>query len=490
MTDHQADRPRGSGRPRGTAGPGYNRDDRTGRAPRAGRPPSDPARQAAYEAIAAVHRDDAYGNLVLSEILRDLGLHGRDAAFATELTYGTLRALGTLDLIIASAAERDVARIDPPARDALRLGAYQLLHTRVPAHAAVSQTVDLVRAVAPGASGFANAVMRTISETPLDQWLTKLAPAYDEDPVGNLAVLHNHPQWIIRAFAEALGGDLEETARLLIEDNQAATVHLCARPGRSEAVELADEVDGTPGAFSPYAVYLNGGSPRELAAIREGRAHVQDEGSQLVAAALLAAPIEGRDTRWLDLCAGPGGKAGLLGSIASARGAEVTAVEVLEHRARLVEHATEGMPVTVLPMDGRSVGRDPDLPEESFDRVLVDAPCTGLGSLRRRPESRWRRQPADLPPLTKLQRELLVAALRAVRPGGLVAYVTCSPHMVETQVTVSEGARRSGVEVDFVDARPLLPPGMPGLGAGPTVQLWPHRHGTDAMFLAVLRRTS
>jgi 16S rRNA (cytosine967-C5)-methyltransferase len=437
-----------------------------------------------------VHRDDAYANLVLSEILRDMGLAGRDAAFATELTYGTLRALGTLDLIVAEAAGRDVARIDPPARDGLRLGAYQLLYTRVPAHAAVNQTVDLVRAVAPGASGFANAVMRAITERSLDQWLEKLAPPYEEDPVGNLSVLHNHPQWIIRSFAEALGGDLDDTARLLIEDNQPASVHLCARPGRADAVELADEVDGVPGAFSPYAVYLNGGSPRELAAIRDGRAHVQDEGSQLVAAALLAAPVEGRDTRWLDLCAGPGGKAGLLGSIASLRGAEVTAVEVAEHRARLVEKATEGMPVTVLPMDGRSVGRDPDLPEESFDRVLVDAPCTGLGSLRRRPESRWRRTPADLPPLTRLQRELLVAALRAVRPGGVVAYVTCSPHMVETQVTVSEGARRSGVEVDFVDARPLLPPGMPGLGAGPTVQLWPHRHGTDAMFLAVLRRTA
>jgi 16S rRNA (cytosine967-C5)-methyltransferase len=437
-----------------------------------------------------VHRDDAYANLVLSEILRDMQLAGRDAAFATELTYGTLRALGTLDLIVADAAGRDVARIDPPARDALRLGAYQLLYTRVPAHAAVNQTVDLVRSVAPGASGFANAVMRAITERSLDDWLTKLAPPYEEDPVGNLSVLHNHPQWIIRSFAEALGGDLDDTARLLIEDNQPAVVHLCARPGRADAVELADEVDGVPGAFSPYAVYLNGGSPRELSAIHDGRAHVQDEGSQLVAAALLAAPVEGRDTRWLDLCAGPGGKAGLLGSIAALRGAEVTAVEVAEHRARLVEHATEGMPVTVLPMDGRSVGRDPDLPEESFDRVLVDAPCTGLGSLRRRPEARWRRQPADLPPLTRLQRELLVAALRAVRPGGVVAYVTCSPHMVETQVTVSEGARRSGVEVDFVDARPLLPPGMPGLGAGPTVQLWPHRHGTDAMFLAVLRRTA
>ncbi|HEV7963132.1 MAG TPA: transcription antitermination factor NusB [Actinoplanes sp.] len=491
---HRADRPHGSGRPSKPGGPGYgrgqDRDARSGRAPRAGRPPSDPARQAAYEAIAAVHRDDAYANLVLSEILRGMGLHGRDAAFATELTYGTLRALGTLDLIVAAAAGREVSRIDPPTRDALRLGAYQLLFTRVPAHAAVNQTVDLVRAVAPGATGFANAVMREISETTLDAWLTRLAPAYEEDPVGNLSVHHNHPQWIVRAFAEALGGDLDDTARLLIEDNQAPTVHLCARPGRADAIELADEVGGVPGAFSPYAVYLNGGSPGELAAIRDGRAHVQDEGSQLVAAALLAAPVEGTDLRWLDLCAGPGGKAGLLGSIAALRGAEVTAVEVADHRARLVEQATEGLPVIVLPMDGRTVGRDPDLPEESFDRVLVDAPCTGLGSLRRRPEARWRRTPADLPPLTKLQRELLVAALRAVRPGGVVAYVTCSPHMVETQVTVTEGARRSGVEVDFVDARPLLPPGMPKLGNGPTVQLWPHRHGTDAMFLAMLRRTA
>ena len=179
----------------------------------------------------------------------------------------------------------------------------------------------------------------------------------------------------------------------------------------------------------------------------------------------------------------------MLGALAAQHGAELTAVEVAEHRARLVELAVRGLPVRVLNIDGRGVGREADLPESGFDRVLVDAPCTGLGSLRRRPESRWRRQPSDLPPLTRLQRELLAAALRAVRPGGLVAYVTCSPHVVETQVTVTEGARRSGHSVDFVDARAVLPAGMPGLGAGPTVQLWPHRHGTDAMFLALLRRT-
>ncbi|WP_442791617.1 RsmB/NOP family class I SAM-dependent RNA methyltransferase [Micromonospora sp. NBC_01813] len=470
-------------------GAGRDQDTRADRPQRGGRRRIDPARDAAYEAVAAVYRDDAYANLVLSEILRDRELRGRDAAFATELTYGTLRMIGTLDLIIARAAGRDIERIDPPARDALRIGAYQLLNTRVPAHAAVSATVDLVHNVAPGAVGFANAVLREISSRDLDAWVAELAPDEQTDPIGHLAVTYHHPPWIVRAFAEALGDDLGETTRLLIENNERPPVHLCARPGRAGAVEVADEVGGAPGVFSPYAVYLAGGAPGELAAVRQGRAHVQDEGSQLVAAALVAAPLSGADNRWLDLCAGPGGKAALLGAIAVERGAEVTAVEIAAHRARLVEQTVRGLPVTVRVTDGRQVGAGEDVPADSFDRVLVDAPCTGLGSLRRRPESRWRRQPSDLPPLTRLQRELLVAGLRAVRPGGVVAYVTCSPHRVETHVSVTEAARRAGVPVDFVDARPLLPAGMPGLGDGPSVQLWPHRHGTDAMFLSVLRRT-
>jgi 16S rRNA (cytosine967-C5)-methyltransferase len=473
----------GTGRRDGAGG-----DRRPGRDRHGERGGPDPARRAAYEAVAAVHRDDAYANLVLPRVLDEARLAGRDAAFATELTYGTLRALGTLDAVLTAAAQRDVARIDPPARDALRLGAYQLLHTRVPAHAAVSSTVDLVRAVAPGAAGFANAVLRTVTEHDLDGWLDRLTPAYDEDPVGNLELRYSHPKWIVRAFADALGGDLTETARLLAEDNERPPVHLCVRPGLADPAEVADRSGGAPGAFSPYAVYLTAGDPGDLAVVRDGRAHVQDEGSQLVALALANAPLTGADTRWLDLCAGPGGKAGLLGAVAALRGARLTAVEVIEHRARLVERAVRGLPVDVLHADGRRVGAGSDLPEASYDRVLVDAPCTGLGALRRRPEARWRRRPADLPALTKLQRELLGGALRAVRPGGLVAYVTCSPHVVETQVTVTETARRAGVPVDLVDARPLLPPGMPGLGTGPSVQLWPHRHGTDGMFLAVLRR--
>jgi 16S rRNA (cytosine967-C5)-methyltransferase len=450
-------------------------------------PRVDPARSAAYEAVAAVHRDDAYANLVLPRILRDRRVVGRDAAFATELTYGTLRLTGTLDAVVAEAAGREMARIDPPVRDALRLGAYQLLRMRVPPHAATATTVDLVRAVGPGAIGFANAVLRRISELDWDAWVAALIPP-DADDVTRLALAHAHPKWIVRAFAEVLGGDFAETERALAADNEPAPVHLCARPGRVTAADLADEVGGVPGAFGEYAVELLGGAPGELRAIIEGRAHVQDEGSQLVATAAANAPLDGpRDERWLDLCAGPGGKAGLLGALAAGRGAAVTAVEIAPHRAELVAHATAGLPVDVVCADGREVGRDERLPEGAFDRVLVDAPCSGLGALRRRPEARWRRQPSDLPALTRLQRDLLGAALRAVRPGGVVAYITCSPHPVETRVSVGEVLRRASSRIDRLDARDPMPAGMPGIGDGPTIQLWPHRHGTDAMFLALLR---
>ena len=482
-------------------------DSRPGRRPRPSpapadrrrRPPVADPRRVAYDALAAVHRDDAYANLALPTLLRQAGLSGRDAALATELTYGTLRRRGTLDAVIAAAADRPVDRIDPPARDALRLGAYQLLFTRIPPHAAVSATVGQVRVLAPGATGFANAVLRKVSTRSVDDWIDQVAPAYGDDPVAHLAVAHSHPAWIVRAFADALGEDLSaggggattETARALAEDNEPAPVHLCARPGRTDAVELADEVGGTPGAFSPYAVYLPGGAPGALRAVTDGRAHVQDEGSQLVTTALARASVsEGPAQRWLDMCAGPGGKAALLGALAAQQGAAVTAVEVADHRARLVEQAVRGLPVTVVRGDAREVGPGEDVPAASFDRVLVDAPCTGLGALRRRPEARWRRAPSDLPGLARLQRELLVAGIEAARPGGVVAYVLCSPHVVETRVSLAEARRRSPQPTELLDARAFLPEGMPALGDGPVVQLWPHRHGTDAMFLALLRRTA
>lgn len=452
-----------------------------------GRP--DPARETAYALLRAVAERDAYANLALPELLRTRRVGTRDAAFATELGYGTLRAQGTLDAVLAACVERRLADVDPALLLLLRLGAYQLLRTRVPPHAAVSSAVELARvALGEGPAKFANAVLRRVAGRDLAGWLAQLAPPYELDPVAHLALITFHPPWVVVAYRDALAGDLAETAAALGADAERPHVHLVARPGRITREELlaATGPDGRPGPWSPYTVRLDRGDPGRLAAVRDGRAAVQDEGSQLAALALARAPVEGRDERWLDVCAGPGGKAGLLAGLSVGRGAQLVAADRAPHRARLVRSTLAGAPgrTAVVVADGTA----PAWAAGGFDRVLVDAPCSGLGALRRRPEARWRRTPADVDGLIPLQRALLAAALTAVRPGGVVAYVTCSPHPGETTGVVA-AVVASRPDVVPVDVRPLLA-GVPQLGAGPEVQLWPHRHGTDAMFVALLRRAT
>ena len=413
-------------------------------------------------------------------LLRERGISGRDAAFATELAYGACRTRGLLDAVIARAAGRPPENISPVLLDLLRLGTYQLLRMRVDAHAAVDTTVEQAGIEFDSArAGFVNGVLRTIASRDEQSWTDELAPSADSDPVGHLAFVHAHPRWIAQAFADALGADAGELDALLAADDERPLVHLAARPGVLTAGDLAQAVDGTVGRYSPYAVYLSGGDPGQVDAVRDGSALVQDEGSQLVARALALAPVGDDGGRWLDLCAGPGGKTALLAAIGTESGARVTAIEPNARRAELVEENTRGLPVDVLRVDGRDPGIEP-----GFDRVLVDAPCTGLGALRRRPEARWRRQPADVPALARLQRELVASAITLTRPGGVVLYATCSPHLSETVGVVADALRRQPVTA--LDARPLFE-GVEGLGDGPYVQLWPHRHGTDAMFAAVLK---
>lgn len=471
MTENRSrrpSRPQGSRPPRKRGGPS--------------RPPAeDPARLAALQALRAVRERDAYANLVLPGLLKQHRLSGRDAGLATELTYGTCRAQGLLDAVIAECSSRELDGIDPELLDGLRLGAYQLLRTRVPAHAALSATVDLVRGQCGSRqASFANAVLRRVSELDEQQWVERIAPDRGSDPVGHLALRYAHPKWIARAFADALGSTGEELQAALAADDARPAVHLTARPGEIGADELAAITGGDEAPYSPYGVHLEagGGDPGDIEPVQEGFAFVQDEGSQLVALALTGPQLDQPEQRWLDLCAGPGGKAALLGSLAALDGIALDAVETAEHRADLVRKSTEGLSVTVRVADGREPGLEP-----GYDRVLVDAPCTGLGALRRRPEARWRRQPSDVAELAKLQRQLLLSAIGLTRPGGVVAYVVCSPHLPETEGVVNDVVRRSSVQQ--LDARPHFP-GVPDLGEGPSVQLWPHKHGTDAMFCALL----
>jgi 16S rRNA (cytosine967-C5)-methyltransferase len=437
----------------------------------------DGARLTAYDVLDGVSSRSAYANLLLPQLLRERQLDQRDAAFATQLAYGTLRAQGTLDAVLTPLVSRPLAELDPRVLDLLRLGAYQLLDLRVPSHAAVDTTVDLTRAiVGAGPSGLVNAVLRKVATGgDREHWLAELGGDAEE----RLALATNHPRWIVDAWRDALGGEDELEAALLADD-AAPEVHLVAR--RLDRETLLAESGGEPGPWSPFAVRLHGGDPGRLPSVRSSRAAVQDEGSQLAALLLARAPLEGPDTAWLDMCAGPGGKAGLLAAVRPA-GVRLTAVDRAPHRAELVRRALAGEDdIEVVAADGR----EPPWSPGSFDRVLLDAPCTGLGALRRRPEVRWRRTADDVPPLVELQTALLDSALASVRVGGVVAYVTCSPHRAETTGVVDAATARDDVAV--LPVAPLFPD-VPGVARGNYGQLWPHRHGTDAMFMALLRRT-
>ncbi|WP_426977194.1 RsmB/NOP family class I SAM-dependent RNA methyltransferase [Pseudarthrobacter sp. O4] len=479
---------------------------------------ADPARLVAFEVLRAVASEDAYANLVLPARIRHHGLDKRDAGFATELSYGALRGQGTYDAILSRCVDRPLDQLDPAILDALRIGVHQLVAMRVPAHAALDQTVGLARAViGAGPSALINAVLRRVSAHTLEEWL-ELLLSDETDETRIASIRYAHPEWIVRALRQSLvahGRPVTEISELLEADNAAPVVNLVALPGLG-SLDEALEGGATPGELVEGSALSSGGDLGRLASVREGSTRVQDVGSQLVARAMAAVDLgtggtgrlaaggtagDGTGTdrtgtdrtgeRWLDLCAGPGGKAALLGALARQQGATLLANEPAPHRAKLVRQALAAVPHEVWQVrtgDGREVGSEM---AETFDRVLVDAPCTGLGALRRRPESRWRRTPKDLTDLGPLQRELLKSALAAVKPGGVVAYVTCSPHPAETTAVVSDVLRKRD-DLELLDAGAALDSvsltGHLGAGHELTAQLWPHVHRTDAMFLALIHK--
>lgn len=453
-------------------------------------------RDVVFEVLTTVADADAYANLVLPATLKRHDFSSTDRGFITELTYGTLRLQGRYDAIIEICAKRQISEIDPKVRAILRLGAHQLLAMRVPAHAAVNETVALARdKTGAGSAQFVNAILRRISEKELEAWLDYLEETLP-DEVSRYAATESHPRWIVRALKDSLvanGRPADELLSVLEAQNKTPKVNLVARPGLIDAEELSEIENMKPGNWVKTAYTLNGGDPQNIKAVSQGRLGVQDEGSQIVTEVFLQAPVNGKDEYWLDMCAGPGGKTALLGAYAAGRGARVVANEVQEHRANLVAKSVKALPDGAIERiqvwDGRDIGNQEP---ETYDRVLLDAPCTGLGALRRRPESRWRKTPADLTYLRILQSELLTSALLAVRKGGVVGYVTCSPHLAETIEVVKETLQKFAADdFELIDVNPLLHqvvgPEIPS-GNEKHLQLWPHLHQSDAMHLSLIRR--
>jgi 16S rRNA (cytosine967-C5)-methyltransferase len=400
-----------------------------------------------------------------------------------ELAFGTLRNQGFYDWLAGKVTARDVLAIDPDALDVIRLGAHQLLGMRTPPHAALNETVNLAKKVLrQGAVGFVNAALRRISEKPRDEWV-RILERDVPDPARKNSILISHPEWIVNSLNLALEADgRNEVEKLLRANNDAPAVNLVALPNHDF---VADD-DLVKEGVSPLGYRLEGGDPAHLPGFRSGAMRVQDQGSQLAALALVHVAKVQPGERWLDLCAGPGGKAALLGAEAEINGATLVANEISNHRARLVSQALadSGVKARVVNEDGRTLNLG------QFDRIMIDAPCTGLGALRRRPESRWRKSPDDLKQLNTLQSELIESGWRQLKVGGYLAYVTCSPHPAETTAILSKLLSKHK-DAELVDAGTVIEAisdeFMPNRSRK-TVQLWPHTDDTDAMFISLIRK--
>ena len=424
----------------------------------------DNPRLLAFEVLAEVGLQGAYSNLILPKALSESILEANDRALCTELVYGTLRMQGRHDHFISAASDRSLEQIDPKALIVLRLGTHQLKLTRVPSHAAIYESVELAKkVVGKSTASFVNAILRKIDSLDFEQ-LSKPTQEY-----ARLALEYSHPEWIVSSYFDSLKNS-SDVISLLQANNNPAKPTLIAWPGLAAQGELL-EAGALAIATSSVAATFDG-NPGDIAAIRERRAGVQDLGSQLVVEKFYDQFKP--NLRWLDLCAGPGGKAAYLSALLKRDGGSLLANEISNERAKLVSQVMHHGEVNVC--DGRS------MPDElgKFDRILLDAPCTGIGALRRRPEVRWRRNLQDLKNLNQLQSELLESAARLLSPGGIIAYVTCSSHQAETKFQIRSFLKQHSnfTRIPVQDERADIDGDL---------QLWPHRDGTDAMFLSLLR---
>ena len=439
-------------------------------------PKPEASRLLAFDLLTEVNRNEGYSNLLLPQALNSSKLDERDKSLVTELLYGTIRMQGKHDWVLSQISDRPWSEVDPGIVDVCRMGVHQIHEMRVPDHAAVASTVEVARKrLGESKASFVNAMLRNVTRKSKEEWFLPLDAITDH--VERFSIQYSHPQWIVSAYFDLLKS-WDEVESALAINNEPATPTLVSWPGLSTVSDLID-IGAEPTTYSPYGAHWKG-NPGALDLIKSRKIGVQDEGSQLVA--LVFAAAAGGES-WLDMCAGPGGKAALLSSIARERKITFTANEVSAVRADLVRQVVNGDRVLV--GDGREIGDQ----EEKFDAILIDAPCTGLGALRRRPEVRWRRTLQDLRELTQLQRELIESAVRALKVGGVLGYATCSPHLAETSIQVSD-LKRKHLTMEQLDVSPYLPTNLENSERDMAMSLWTHRSDTDAMYLALFKKKS
>ena len=446
-----------------------------------------PARTAAFRALHAV-TDGRLDLPAALESSRQALRSERDRALTHEIVTGTLRWRRALDHLVVAFSRRPLARIDPTTLTVLRLSAYQILHLdRVPVSAIVDDAVDLARATGTrSASGFVNAVLRSLIRARHALPLPPRPSANDTAAaLEYLGIAHSHPAWLVERWLIRVG--LDNAERWVRFNNRPAPQTLRVNTLRAtvEEARRALQLDGIETELARYApdglVVLSG---QVLARPDDGLTFIQDEASQLVTLAVGAAPGE----QVLDLCAAPGGKTTAMAAAMRDRGVLV-ATDVRVRRVALLRDTVRRSGATTIRIV--RVASDRDLPlTATFDRVLVDAPCSGLGTLRRDPDVKWRRQPSDLPALAANQLRLLERAAAVVRPSGRLVYATCSSEPEENEHVVAAFLERhAAFERVNLGADPSIPEDVKALvDPDGAIRTWPHVHGLEAFYAAALQR--
>lgn len=444
------------------------------------------ARELALLVLKDVDAGEAYANLALDRVLENHRPAGQDRAFATELVYGTLRHLNTLDWMIQRHIRHPLEKQTPWIRNILRMGVYQIVYLdRVPDSAAVNEAANQARRFGhPGAVKFVNGVLRNFLRGRGEITF----PSLEKDPVGHISLKYSHPAWLVKRWVAGLGP--EEAVELCGANNRPAPNTVRTNTLKIDRDQLMERLagEGVPAEktrYAPEGVMLGGtGGLRGFYPFEQGLFQVQDESSMLVGHAVSPRP----GALVIDAASAPGGKSTHLAQIMGDRGT-ILAFDIHPHKIRLIRENCARLGVTCVRPDLADARKLPEELAGVADFVLLDAPCSGTGVIRRRPDARWRKDPGQLREIVELQRDMLGSVSICLKPGGVLVYSTCSV-LHEENLDQVNNFLRGHPDFRAEDLGPYLPPELAGgeATAGGYIQLYPHRHGTDGFFIARMRR--
>lgn len=451
------------------------------------KPASGSAREVALDILVRVDEQGAYSNLLLNTSLQKSGLSREDSGLTTELVYGTISRMNTLDYVLEEFVSKGIAKLQPWVRSLLRLSLYQILYLdRIPSHAAVNEAVNISKKRGhQGISGMVNGVLRNVlraGELPVMQ--------PDWSAAKRISIQHSHPMWMVQRWVEEYGAEAAEA--ICAANNESPAVSARVNTTMISREKLLNEmleqgIQVSPSEISPYGIIARGGGNLALSSwYRDGYLSIQDESSMLVAEAVAPEP----GMKVLDCCAAPGGKTLHMGELMKDEGS-IYANDLHVHKAKLISDSAQRLGLDLIATgSGDALELENRFESGSFDRVLLDAPCTGLGVIRRKPDLKWRKLPEDVRGIAGLQRDLLASVSKLVKPGGVLVYSTCTTEKAENGDIVTSFLEQNPHFTAVTYSSPIWKRlDNKALALGEGIQILPHHFNSDGFYISVLQRS-